>query len=276
MTSIPDSKPTLAFFGATGLCANAALAQTIKAGFHATACSDILGTVVRTPSKLIKLLLDRGLEQSVLDGNLTIIQGDVKDEATVKKALTINGRLVDIVISGVGAIPSISWSWNPMNIIGLGDATICETATRTILSAISSIMKESVLVAKPLMLVISTTGISDFTRDVPLALLPLYRPLLAIPHRDKKGMETALADSVKGNHAPIRGFIAVRPTLLTAGAGLGVKKIRTGWEDLEGEGPGPALGYSIAREDVGSWIFEHIVQNHERDHWAGKMVSLTS
>ena len=49
-------------------------------------------------------------------------------------------------------------------------------------------------------------------------------------------------------------FVIVRPSLLTNGKARGRRKIRVGTEAE------PAVGYTISREDVGLWMFEHLVK----------------
>ena len=94
-------------------------------------------------------------------------------------------------------------------------------------------------VKKPLMVVISTTGLSSQGRDVPLLMLPLYHWMLPVPHADKQKMERLLVDATTSNPAtsPISGFVVVRPSLLTDGAMLGLDKVRVGWEVEADGGP---------------------------------------
>ena len=110
----------------------------------------------------------------------------------------------------------------------------------------------------PLLTAISTTGISD-TRDIPLAMLPLYHWMLRVPHSDKKIMEDRIleAQSMK----VIKDFVLVRPSLLVDGPKQGLSKIKSGWEGKASnqKGRGAAVGYSISREDVGGFVFEEII-----------------
>ncbi len=148
----------------------------------------------------------------------------------------------------------------------LGTVTICATAASSILSALALLQPHH----KPLILVLSTTGISSGPRDVPLALYPLYKILLFNTHKDKHAMEKTITDAVSGDtEAWISGFIIVRSSLLTNGPALGKAKLRVGSE-ME-----PVIGYTVSREDVGQWIFENVVQNEARDRWAGEKVCLT-
>ena len=105
--------------------------------------------------------------------------------------------------------------------------------------------------------------------------MPLYRWLLAIPHHDKKAMESLLqAEMAKPvGERVIRDFVAVRPSLLTDGARLGTRNVRVGEE--VGKVVKPAVGYTISREDVGGWVFEEMVKGDGGERYAGKMVSIT-
>lgn len=71
----------------------------------------------------------------------------------------------------------------------------------------------------------------------------------------------------------IENFVIIRPSLLTDGKRLGLKKIRVGEESEEAVKP--AVGYTISREDVGGWIFDELVSGDGEKRFAGKMVSLT-
>lgn len=153
--------------------------------------------------------------------------------------------------------------------------TICRIASTNVLSALALLQPSS----KPLILVLSTTGISAGPRDVPLAFYPFYKTLLANPHDDKSAMEKTLTDAIANatvnnlNPNPteswIRGFVIVRASLLTNGPALGKEKVRVGSEDR------PAVGYTISREDVGQWVFENVIRDEARDRWVGEKVSLT-
>jgi hypothetical protein len=59
MSSNTAVKPTIAFFGATGGCANACLVHTLNAGYSVAA-------LARTPTKLKTQLLAQGLSEETL------------------------------------------------------------------------------------------------------------------------------------------------------------------------------------------------------------------
>ncbi|KAI9676094.1 MAG: hypothetical protein M1817_000837 [Caeruleum heppii] len=224
--------------------------------------------VVRSTPKLQKLLQDHKVSDATIAAHLIITEGNVKDVDAVSKALRPQGRVVDIIISGVGGAIKFT---NPIKPT-LDDPTICEAATSTILSALDADSD-----SKPLFVVVSTTGISKHGRDIPLAMMPLYHWMLAVPHKDKSKMEALLQSEMSGPHgaARIQGFVAVRPSLLTDGPRVGLGKVRAGTED-HGDA-NPAVGYTISRADVGGWIFEEVIENrsHGREQLTNKMVSIT-
>ena len=85
----------IAFFGATGGCTDACLARTLAAGYRSI-------VLARTPVKLLEQLQRRGLQPDTVKKTLTVAQGDVKDLAAVKKALVIDGQVVDVIMCGIG------------------------------------------------------------------------------------------------------------------------------------------------------------------------------
>ncbi|KAM0701208.1 hypothetical protein Q7P35_011569 [Cladosporium inversicolor] len=255
---------TLAFFGATGDCAGHCLALALKNNHTCTA-------LARTPSKLTASLTAKGVSPELQTRHLTIIHGDIRDPATVQQVLkTPSGRTVDVIISGIGPT-SFYLSPNPLTPVGIQDSTLVRDASQTILAALSTNIPAQ---DKPLLINITTTGIPPpgAPRDVPLLYLPLYRWLLHHPHVDKGEMEANLRAvmSKSESERPIRGFVNVKPTLLTDGAGKGWEKIRSGQEGR------PALGYFVARKDVGEWVFERLVTREVKEEWVGSGITLAN
>lgn len=262
-----SSNQLIAFLGATGGCCANALACTLREGRSAVA-------LARTPDKLTNLLLkEHSIPQSTLDAHLTIVRGSATDVSAVK-ALLAHGPAT--VVSGVGAAPALRA--NPLRPVGADQPTLCADAVATIVAALRELAAEGKLAVKPHLVVISSTGVGG-TKDVPLALRPLYRWVLAEPHADKRAMETATAEAALAADSPLAGFVVLRPTLLLDGKAKGVAKVRVGWErhavDERAAGPGPAVGYSITRADVGGWIFEELIKGNVEE-WDGRCVSLTS
>lgn len=122
---------------------------------------------------------------------------------------------------------------------------------------------------KPILTAVSTTGISP-KRDIPITMIPLYHWLLPIPHADKKIMEELVEKAAARN--VIRGYVIVRPSLLTDGKRLGLTGVRVGLE--KEDGTGAAVGYTISRDDVGSFIFEKVILK-DAEGLRNRKVSLT-
>ncbi|DAA78620.1 TPA_exp: Uncharacterized protein A8136_2405 [Trichophyton benhamiae CBS 112371] len=262
----------IAFIGSTGGCANSCLAHTLKGGYNVVA-------LARTPSKLTDQLKVQGIEQSVIDKQLTVIQGDVNDIEAVKRTVAPacnNGALVPTIISGIGSTPKLQASiWQPVT---LNDPNVCEKATNNIISAVKEVQSShgsGMPKTQPFLTVVSTTGISK-TEDVPLAFRPLYHYFLAVPHKDKLKMEEAIFNAV-ADPTPtcrvFRGVMSVRPSLLTGdyniATGKGWKTLRVGTDDK------PAVGYTIQRADVGEWMYHEVVANRGQNY-TNQKVSLTS
>ena len=237
--------------------------------------------MARSPDRLREILLaDHKVPKNVIDQLLFIHQGDVKDPAAVGKVL-INPRnknlLVDVILSGVGVYPNFQWSIRQPLL--LPDPTICETAIRTIFSALSNLAADSQLslnhpMKKPLLVVVSTAGCGR-ARGIPLPIYHLYHYLLSSPLTDKKRMEELIL--TEGN-AQIRDFAIIRPLFLTDAAARGDDCLKIGWEwgviktgEQTTKEPGPALGYYVSRRDVGGWMFNHLVAE---GGWEGKCIYL--
>ncbi|KAI9807424.1 MAG: hypothetical protein M1833_000169 [Piccolia ochrophora] len=258
--------PTIGFFGSTGGCALAALTQALNARYHCTA-------LVRDAEKLKSLLASKKVPEETVNSQLRIVKGNVKDTSAVAQALVIDGRVVDLVVSGIGS--AFSMKPNPLKPTIL-EPTICEDATNIILSSLKTLASAH----KPALVVISTTGLSRFGRDLPLAMVPLYHWMLGTAHADKRAMEDILLRDAKDpDKSPISNYAIVRASLLTDGKMLGVQKVRVGTE-IEGDDGtsqefNPAIGYTISRADVGNWIFEKIIKSEDRAERLGKVTILT-
>ncbi|KAL8873477.1 MAG: hypothetical protein Q9174_001069 [Haloplaca sp. 1 TL-2023] len=213
------------------------------------------------------MLKKRSLSQEVLDAKLVVIQGNAKDEDAVRKVLVSeNGRLVDQIASGIGGAPRFT----PLPTID--DPLVCRETIATVVAALGRFSRASgdTAARMPLMIAISTTGLSQ-NRDIPLAMVPLYHWMLAVPHADKRIMEERIVEAKKGNL--IRDYVIVRPSLLLDGQS---KEVRVGWEGKApgALGEGAAIGYSITREDVGRFIFDNVIAK-DGGELCGKKVSIT-
>ena len=272
MSSITAVKPTIAFFGATGGCANACLVHTLNAGYSVAA-------LARTPTKLKTQLLAQGLSEETLSRQLVVIEGNALDVAATKRTLTAGDGLVNTIVSGLGGGPRLTFSpRRPLQIFSLDNPTICESATQTLFNALQELYveKPTLTANKPLVIFISTTGITTGPADVPFWLRFLYHQLLAIPHADKRNMETLYRKNITESDESkrlFRNIVGIRPTLLfgsdRVNDGIGLDRIRAGREQS------PQLGYSIRRADVGQWIFENVIKDGAQG-WEGEMVSLSS
>ena len=275
MTSAPR---TIFFLGATGGCALSTLRRALAAG-HMCVC------LCRTPATLSSLLagaVNKPCPTSTPyspPANLEIIQGSAHDPVAVSKCLVRDGRLVDFVVFSIGNRPTLSGMLNM-------DKTVCQRGMEVLLQCVTSAESSTTARGKATRVIaVSSTGISDYYRDVPLVLVPVYKITLAIPHRDKKAMEDLLVANWEGENGkgvPVV-WTVVRPSLLTDGPefGEGLEGIRVGVEVLgrEGRVESKAVGYTISREDVGRWIYEELVMEGDSgpggSKWAGKAVTLT-
>lgn len=261
--SSSTSSPTIAFFGATGDCAGYCLAAALNAGYDCVA-------LARTPSKLTASQKAKGVSTQALDAHLTIIEGNVKDVAAVKRTLVCNGKMANVIVSGIGGTPALQWSiWQPVT---LTDTTICQDAGATILQAVKEVTPESETSQKPVLINVSTTGISPpgVPRDIPFIYIPFYRWALHVPHVDKAVLEEKLQEHMQlpEPHRGLSAYVNVKPTLLFDGPGRGVEAIRTGIDEK------PAIGYTIQRKDVGEFMFEKLVKGVPAE-WRNKGVSIT-
>ena len=253
------------FVGATGGCTNAALVLALNNDYECTARklarsinaaalvqSLTVNLVARTPQKLVDMLLAKGVPQATIDSKLHIAEGNIRDTAAVRAMLVHDGRPVSMIISGIGPHPTQNF-----------DKTLCQDAARIILDVLDTLALPAA--QRPFFVAVSSTGISSGPRDVPLLFTALYHVLLAIPHRDKRVMEDLILEADREGNK-ISGFCIVRPSLLIDWSSKGT--VRVGSEEA------PAVGYTIARDDVGKWIFEQCIQGDPK-RWSGKKPSLT-
>ena len=177
-----------------------------------------------------------------------------------KNAQGVSTRLVDAVSFSIGA---------PVDFAKLGameDPHVCAKGMQALLDAIRQLRDEG-REGRPLLAVVSTTGVSARGRDVPLLFVPFYHLGLRVPHADKKVVEDMVAASGEQ-------FVLVRPSLLTDGDGAEGKEIRVGVEDLVEGWRVKAVGYVISREAVGRWLYENVLAE-EGGEYLGKAVSIT-
>jgi hypothetical protein len=268
-----SSNPSVAFFGATGGVTNATLVHTLKAGYKVAA-------LVRTPEKLRKQLADQAIDQAIIDNQVTFNEGNALDVAAVKRTLLSvdPSRLPTYIITGLGGSPKFNVDMrHPLHIATLDNFEICETAAKTLVTALQEIFSEqpALKADKPLLIFISTTGVTRGPEDVPFAMRFLYHQMLAIPHADKKKMENIYRGEIEKKDPVFRNVVGIRPTLLSGTVSYtdasGLEGVRSGYEDK------PATGYAIKRADVGHWVFKNLISGTTRNpEVEGQMVSLTS
>lgn len=248
---------TIAFLGATGGCAGACLATALNDGFTCRA-------LARTPAKLRASLQTIGISEAAMS-NLTILEGNAKDVNSLKSLLQADSGIVDTIVFGIGAAPVLRFHIIPFT---MDDAHVCRAAMATLILALQELNSQT----KPRLLVVSTTGITQGPRDVPLLYVPLYHWLLAVPHVDKKVMERLVWEQKdKDDHERVIGdFSIIRPTLLSSGPGKGTEAVRYGLQD------NPALGWFIDRVDVGNWMFVKLLKPQDLGEFKNDAVSLTA
>lgn len=254
-----SEQSVFAFFGATGGCANACLALTLKNGYRATA-------LARTPSKLTNMLKEQGLDEQTINSNLDIVEGSITDVTAVKRTLFPNNKLVSKIVFGIGGTPKLQLSlFTP---ITLDNPTVCTDGVNSISKALRDVYEQNGDVGKPLIVVVSSTGTKG-AKDIPKAYTFWYHGLLSVPHSDKTNMEKAVLYSAS---ELFNGTVIVRPTLLTGDQNISSadqSKVKAGTEK------NPAIGYTISRADVGQWIFDQVI-NVNSSNWVGEKVTLTT
>ncbi|KAK4048643.1 hypothetical protein OIV83_004613 [Microbotryomycetes sp. JL201] len=238
--------------------------------------------VVRTPQKLWDMLNARPLDNSKVPKLLTMVTGDAKNLESVKELLSVRPKLI---VFGVGGTPAFQLSITTP--VTLTDPHICASAMMTLFDALTATpeLKSN----PPPVAAISTTGISSTVKDVPFALRAMYKYTLHVPHVDKLEMENILTSKAYELGSQ---WILIKPSLLTDAPPTSVdakcptqrpKTIKVGWE---GGPDGPAVGYTISRDDVGKWLYESVVhpiaiQNTQQGvekvecEWFGRKVSVT-
>lgn len=231
--------------------------------------------VVRNASKLNDLLASRNVSADLIQKHLVIVTGNVKDVDSVTQTLfprSSNSGVVDIIVSGIGGAP-VFRAFPPG--LTIDDPTVCQDATSTVLESLQAGLTADM--KRPVFIVVSSTGISDHGRDIPIAMVPIYRLLLPVPHADKKKMETILLSEVQSSTPRIAGFVAVRPTMFTDGPLLAAEQIRSATES-DGKVTKEAIGYTISRSSVGNWIYETLLVNFDKNKsvYLNQFVRITS
>ncbi|KAI1763051.1 NAD(P)-binding protein [Hypoxylon sp. FL1150] len=249
MTAEPPR--TLAFFGASTGIGLAALTRALAAGHTCIA-------LCRKPSKLT----DRF--PAAAHPNLHVVEGNAHDPSAVSRCLAAPGRserLVDAVLSSIGG----AFIFSKMT---LDDPNVCRRGAATLIEAIAAVRQQTGSVAwKPRIIMLSTTGMARAGRDYPLALTPVYRWVLKVPHEDKLAMETAVAEGAVAGQGYT--YTIVRPSLLVDEA-QPKREVRVGIDDDF------VIGYTISRDDTGRWIYGNLLQDgDEIGKYENRIVTIT-
>lgn len=238
-------RKTVAFLGASTGVGLSALKHTLAEGHRCIA-------LCRTPSKLTAIFPPER------NPNLQVVQGNAHDTAAVSKCLVAeNGKLVDEIVSTIGGKFILSK-------LTIDDSQVCRKGMATLLEALAQ-LRSSGVTGKPHIVVCSTTGMSNFGRDVPYAMMPLYHILLKVPHEDKRVMEDRLVESGEA-------FTIIHASWLVDGETS--KQIRVGIEDPKTGRESKAIGYTISREDAGKWVADNLVLRLDRKY-VNKIVMVT-
>lgn len=219
---------SVAFFGASTGVGLAALKRTLAAGHKCIA-------LCRDPSKLTAVF------PSESTPNLKVIKGNAHDISAVSQSLqTDDGRIVDVIVSTIGAKPRG---------ITVDDPNVCKKGAATILDALAQ-LRSTGITGTPHIIACSTAGFSRFGRDVPIVMIPIYYLFVSVPGADKVVMEDRFAQSGEA-------FTIIRASHLVDGESN--KTIRVGIEDPKTGPESRAIGYTISREDAGRWLAENLV-----------------
>jgi hypothetical protein len=209
---------TIAFLGASAGVGLSVLKLNLAAGNQCIA-------LCRQPSKLTSVFPQNTTP------NLKIIEGNAKDINSVSQCLRRDGRLVDEIIFTIGG------KLNFPKFI-LDDPGVCRKGISIVLEAITQ-LRAGGIIGRPYIVACSTAGISDFGRDLPLVMIPLYYYVLKDPNEDKKAMEKRLENSTEE-------YTVVRMSALMGGETKRV--IRVGLEDPKKGREEGVIGYTISRE----------------------------
>lgn len=241
---------TITFIGASSGCGLSALRRALADGHACIA-------LARSPAKLQQAFPDK-------PSNLYVREGDAHDVDAVMACLTVQAdsaapRFVDAVCSSIGGV---------MTGLTFSDPNVCKKGASTLLDAVGR-LREMGTKGQPLIVAVSTTGISKHQRDVPLLFTWPYKFGLNVPHDDKAVMEESYR--VSGER-----FVLIRPSLLVDGKEDWKEcPIKVGIEDLDKGVEVKAVGYTISRGEVGRWIYENCLGHEVLPRYAGKAVGLT-
>ena len=251
--STATSTKAIAFFGASTGIGLAALKQALLNSHTVVA-------LCRNPDRLTS-----SLGEDIPTANLTVKKGNAHNVADVAACLVdprdASGKtLVDSICFSIGGAMN-------MSTMSLDDPDVCKNGIRALLGALKQLREDGATGnTRPLLVAVSSTGISKHGRDIPLAMIPLYHVMLKQPHADKKVMEDELSKSGER-------FVLVRPSFLSDGkAG---KKVRVAIEDIEKGVEKKEIGYAISREETGQWMYKNLLGSEIAPEYENKAIGVT-
>ncbi|KAI1770444.1 NAD(P)-binding protein [Hypoxylon cercidicola] len=242
---------TIAFLGASTGIGLAALTRALAAGHTCIA-------LCRKPAKLTERF------PAASHPNLHVVEGNAHDVAAVSRCLRSEQQQpVDVVVSSIGGAFILSK-------MTLDDPHVCEKGMSTLVAAIAKVRQETAAAAgwKPRVVVVSSAGLARSGRDYPLALIPMYKLMLKVPHVDKVAMEKVLVDGASGAGAGY-AYTIVRPSLLVDEAAP-KREVRVGIDDNF------VVGYTISRDDAGRWLYENLLRDGgEAGRYENRIATIT-
>ncbi|KAJ6498975.1 hypothetical protein C8R45DRAFT_99383 [Mycena sanguinolenta] len=230
---------------------------------------------------------DATIQKYVQSGRARLVKGDASIEADTGRAWDAAGT-VDAVIFSVGTYPKFQLTkgfvQTPPNLV-----------TQCLLNVLCT-MPTYTSAPQPKIIVISSTGLTPSAHAaLPLLLKPLYGVVLAAPHRDKIGMERAIAHCAgwtwdpkadgpvaeseilgegwtqrKGLPTPgsLKRMLVVRPALLTEGKCVVDENKGKGYRVSENE----LGGYTISRKDTAHFVVDALTRRW--DEFENKRVNV--
>ncbi|KAL1754626.1 hypothetical protein FB107DRAFT_215341 [Schizophyllum commune] len=229
---------------------------------------------------------DPVLQRNIGAGKARLVQGDglKQDDVARAWAEAAKDRPVDTLLFTVGGTPKFSLTKGfliePHNLV-----------TQCLFNTLCTMPKDA---PQPRIVVVSSIGLTKRSHaSLPCVFKPFYAHALAVPHRDKLGVERVLAycagfawdegelepaeDIVGANWRERKGLpaagelqkvLVVRPALLTDGECEADKGIAQPYRASEEE----LGGYTVSRKDVGHFIAKAILDDWEK--YEGKIMNV--
>ncbi|KAF7361612.1 NAD(P)-bd-dom domain-containing protein [Mycena venus] len=244
--------------------------------------------LLRSPSAFDS---DVTIQKYIKSGHARLVKGDASIEADTQRAWNEAG-VVDAVIFSVGTYPTFhltkGFVQTPANLV-------CQCLLNVLCT-----MQTYPDAPQPKMIIISSTGLTPSAhKELPVLLKPLYGVVLAAPHKDKIGMERAIAHCAgwtwdqktdgpveeeilgegwmqrKGLPPPgsLKRMLVIRPALLTDGKceadeaaakGKGKVAYRVSEKELG--------GYMISRKDTAHFVVDALTR---WDEFGNKRVNIS-